>query len=135
MNHILFDTDALNGWRIGLRQVLISETYECLLEGKISARTNEFVLHTAATYGLWPGVPSHILGLKMFEANLSKEFPRLMLMGRFESEKPARNSSMMRSKLVLIWFQNEISPLMSPANLAHVKALDWERLAQDYEIS
>ena len=42
---------------------------------------------------------------------------------------------MMRSALLLVWFQSELSPVLSTANLALLKNLDWERLAQDFEIT
>jgi hypothetical protein len=42
---------------------------------------------------------------------------------------------MMRSELVLVWFQPELNPLLSLENEARVRALDWNSLAQDFEIS
>jgi hypothetical protein len=132
---MLFEAQVSSGRRVYLLEAHITETYEGLLEGSVSARVNEAVLRSRKTAQLWPEIPELILGLDAIKANLGKELPRFMFQGRFESEKPARNPRMMRSVLVLVWFQSELSPILSTANLALVNNLDWERLAQDFEIT
>src|SRR4026209_900198 len=64
---MLFEAQVSSGRSVQLLEVHISETYECLLEGSISARTNDFVLRSVVTEMIWPGIPARILGSDAYE--------------------------------------------------------------------
>lgn len=122
---------------VWLRRIYIAETYECLLEGKPSSRTNEFVLqsYSVTAQRIWPGIPIQLLGREIYAANLGAKLPRLIYCGYFYSPNPARESTMIGSQLILSWFQDELSPLLSSKNNELLKRFDWTKLAQDFDVS
>jgi hypothetical protein len=49
------------------------------------------------------------------------------------SFEPASDASKDASILTVIWFQEELVPIISPENEPQLKAIPWERLAADVE--
>ncbi len=52
---------------------------------------------------------------------------------RFRSSSPARDPKLDYPELVVIWLQEEFAFPIDPPVLEHLLALDWERLAGEWE--
>jgi hypothetical protein len=59
------------------------------------------------------------------------DFPRVRFTALFRSF-PVRQD-MHQSALVIVWFQEQQFPALNEASLAALQAVEWERLAVDFE--
>jgi hypothetical protein len=62
------------------------------------------------------------------------KIPSIGCIGRFHSHQHARDSAKDYSELVVVWFQDDFAFPIDPTVLEQLRQLEWERLAQDYEI-
>jgi hypothetical protein len=82
---------------------------------------------------LWPDdLPSVLLDMNRYIVSQEKPLPLYKFIARFESGSLPDGHDM-TSTLVVIWFQDEQSPLLSRENDKLIRELDWEGLAEEYE--
>lgn len=82
---------------------------------------------------LWPDdLPSVLLDMNRYIVSQEELLPLYKFIARFESG-PLPGGHDMTSTLVVIWFQDEQSPLLSHNNDKLIRELDWEGLAEEYE--
>jgi hypothetical protein len=126
------------GARISFSEILLRETYSCLLEGTPNARVNKVILDgipgtVAQVFGDRPHlvVPPEIApGLQEHEVRL----PRVLCFADATSLQPVHDPDMDGSELVLVWFQDHPAPPISPAVLPRLTALKWAQFARDFRI-
>ena len=58
--------------------------------------------------------------------------PAVTCIGEFQSGELPRRGSEPYSSLVVIWFQEVFTPAVSANALEQIRALDWDRLAHDW---
>jgi hypothetical protein len=114
---------------------LESKTYAGLLEGKPNASVNRDVLnsHAEVAKTLWPKEPHVTLGLDFYKGRVHETLPTIICAGQFISYEPAIDSERAGSSLVLIWFQEEMFPLLQGENTAWLKDVAWKQLAKDFD--
>jgi uncharacterized protein (TIGR02996 family) len=59
--------------------------------------------------------------------------PRIACVGRFESFDAAKDKARDASELTIVWFQDEFALPIDPGVREHVRAIDWERHAHDFD--
>ena len=59
--------------------------------------------------------------------------PQIYCTARFESLSPTRNGEGDASGLVVVWFQEEFSVPPSPEILQHLRSIEWEKHAGNFE--
>jgi len=59
--------------------------------------------------------------------------PSVVCIAHFRSSSPARDPKLDYSELVVVWLQEEFAFPIDPQVLEHLLALDWERLAGEWE--
>jgi hypothetical protein len=129
-----------SGRKVRLEQVYIAETYEGLMiknPDKPWTRINQihFTNDPVRTNKLWFNAPVTTLGSDHYRAHLEQQLPRLRFIARLASSTPAKDTKRMVSELVAVWFQDELHPILSPENLERLKAVNWDNLAQDFDIT
>ena len=82
---------------------------------------------------LWPDdYPSVLLGMKRYLISQEQILPLFKLSARFESGPLERGNGLV-STLVVSWLQDQPHPFLSTENDIHIRALDWEDAAEEYE--
>jgi hypothetical protein len=76
--------------------------------------------------------PSVLLLRKEYNQEGRNVLPVYKLTALFESA-PLREHAGKHSALVVNWLQDEMNPLLSPANRKTLRELDWDRIAKDYK--
>ena len=124
-----------DGREIFLEAFFEFKTYGGLLLGKASELVNRDVLnsHSDAVEKLWPEEPHLILGLEHYETNMAKELPSVACAGQFLSYEPARDPNRGGSCLVVIWFQDQMFPLLAGENSSWLKSVVWNKFAKDFD--
>jgi hypothetical protein len=124
-----------DGRQIFLDAFFESKTYAGLLEGSPNASVNRDMLNSppAIVSRIWPKEPHITLGLDFYSSRLHEKLPTVLCLGQFISYKPASDQKKMGSSLVIIWFQDEIFPLLRDANADWLKDIDWNLLARDFD--
>ncbi|MFE9660764.1 hypothetical protein [Streptomyces sp. NPDC005955] len=134
-------TVLLSGRSIGLSELRMSSTYEGMLEGYPCKRINDFKVASLKRQAerASSSRPVHLVPpSREYPAETAGAFgpvevlPAVACVGVFHSA--ALDPSMDGSVLVVAWFQPvpEI-PAGEDADLA-LRGIDWEELAQDYEL-
>jgi hypothetical protein len=60
--------------------------------------------------------------------------PPIACIGHFDSIQPARDKRKDCSSLVIIWFQDDYAFPIAPEVFEHIRQIDWNRRAHDYEL-
>lgn len=120
---------------IHLHAIVQIGTYHELVDGGISASVNEMVIknHKDIALEMWPNIPIYTIDIEHCLKHISMPIPPVQCMAKFECFDPARNEEMMASTLIVIWFQDEMCPHLSPENEAKLKSIDWKSLAMDFD--
>lgn len=128
--------------RIWARSYFVSETFAELLEGAPSERANERALGAIPDRlgKIFAGLPVHIIEPALVLSELASKWhgreilllPPVCIAAEFRSS-PARDPSMHLSGLIMAWFQDHDSPILSEANRLRLADVDWEALAVDFE--
>ncbi len=110
-----------------------SETYGAVLEGRMSAELNQRTITRALAKAeqLWPGLPAVILQPGTGESEL---LPRVECMSLLESDQPVANAGGDISRLVLIHFEDEITPHFSESTRRRIAEMDWSAHAKSGRI-
>jgi hypothetical protein len=121
--------------QIFLDALFESKTYEGLLEGRPSLSVNYEVLNSQAetVQRIWPEATYVTLGLDFYKGRLNEALPPICCIGKFVSYKPVPNQEKMASSLVVIWFQNEMFPLIEGANKKWLKEIVWNKVARSFD--
>lgn len=128
------------GLSLRLQSLLVLDTYRGFLEGGYPLMNRILMGQLKQPEGKlqtgipsWKGIPRWCLNTDSFETWTQTKFPDLQCCGEFRSYKPARDTSMDASTLIVVWFQNEMHPVISPENLLLLEQLDWKKHALDFE--
>ena len=110
-------------------------TYTKVFQG--SGRMREINLEL-----LWNEYPGKVLWGRDFPSVLllrdgynqeeRKVLPVYKMTALFEST-PLRQDAGKHSAMVINWLQDEVNPLLSPANRKALREVDWDSLAKDYK--
>jgi hypothetical protein len=132
-----------SGRRIWLKAIDQSLTYSGLLEGSPDARANEvfmqWALSAAAKHCLELN-PIHLLPPERRteppneRGRVTEWLPRVQCIATFGSTK-VRDPDKCTSELTVVWFQHDFAMPIDDRALAQLRALDWDALATDVEIS
>ena len=127
----LIDIRQASGRFLWCSKYVVAATYEGFLEGTLSASWNEIMLdhvrrEATRYFGQWS---VHILQPAREPGEI--EYPPVRITAFF-TPLPMDNQ-MHLSSLVVIWFQRQPLRVPDEAGRATIEALDWERLAIDYE--
>jgi hypothetical protein len=137
-----FDNEMLNlefklkdGRQIFLEMFLESKTYAGLLEGKPDAAVNRDVLnsHASCAKTMWPNEPYVTLGIDSYKSRLAETLPGIICAAQFISYEPAVDPKRAGSSLVVIWFQEEMFPLLQGENADWLKDVAWKQVARDFD--
>ena len=128
--------------RIWARSYFVSETFAGVLEGAPSESANERALRAIPDRlgKFFAGLPVHIIEPALVLSELASKWhgreilllPPVCIAAEFRSS-PARDPSMHLSGLIMAWFQDHDSPILSQANRLRLADVDWEALAVDFE--
>jgi hypothetical protein len=123
------------GRQIFLEAFLESKTYGGLLAGAPDASVNRDLLnsHAAVAKTMWPKQPHITLGLDSYESRLHERLPAIICAGQFISYEPAVDPKRAGSLLIVIWFQEEMFPLLQGRNAVWLKDVNWKQLAKDFD--
>lgn len=139
------DVKLLTGREISLRSIEQFRVYEGLLEGLPTRQMNQRQLEALREQArrLLRGVEPYLvpptekpiewLEGKKYPFGDPAELPRVACIARFGSRQVARNADLDYSQLVVVWLQDEFAFPIDPGVLEHLRTLDWERLAGDFE--
>lgn len=119
----MFEIRHKSGVLLNLNTVLIQATYSSLLEGKPSLSVNEIILQTHR-YTMakgWAKFKSLVLNFPKLSVN--DILPDYHLVGHF-SILPSSPVS----DFLAVWFQTDVSPIVSPENAAELRILDFNAL-------
>ena len=124
-----------DGRQIFLEALLEFKTYAGLLEGKPNALVNRDVLrsHVDLVKRMWPEQPRVTLGLDYYESLIHESMPPIICAGQFVSYEPVADSDRAGSSLVVVWFQEEMFPLLQGRNAAWLKEVAWKQIARDFD--
>ena len=124
-----------DGRQIFLEAFLESKTDAGLLEGKPGAAVNRAVLnsHVEVAKRTWPEEPHSTLGLDFYKGHLDHPLPAIVCAGQFVSYEPAVDANRAGSSLVIVWFQEEMVPLLEEENAVWLREVDWKQLARDFD--
>jgi hypothetical protein len=124
------------------RSYFVSETFAGLLEGAPSERANERALRAIPDRlrKIFGGLPVHITEPTLVFSELASEWhgreilllPPVCIAAEFRSS-PAKDPSMHASGLIMAWFQDHDSPILSEENRLRLADVDWEAFAADFE--
>ena len=128
--------------RVWARSYFVSETFAGLLEGAPTEESNERVLRVLPDRlrGIFGGLPFHIIEPTLVFSELASKWhgreilllPPVCIAAEFRSS-PARDQSMHASALIIAWFQDHDSPILSEENRLRLAGVNWEALAVDFE--
>ena len=125
---------------LNLRQ---HNVYAGLLEGRptrqINQRITERLMNTERDRGATPYLvepPERLIERREaqpFPFGTSAQIPSIACIGLFDSHSPARDASRVGSGLTIIWFQDEYAFPIAPGVREQIRAIDWDRHAEDYD--
>ena len=128
--------------RIWARSYFVSETFAGVLEGAPSEESNARELRAIPDRlgKFFAGLPVHIIEPALVFSELASKWhgrevlllPPVCIAAEFRSS-PAGDPSMQASGLIIAWFQDHDSPILSQANRLRLADVDWEALAVDFE--
>lgn len=133
------DLKLYSGRVIHLCQLFQSPTYAGLLEGQPSASLNKEIIEKAMRdvgERLWnAGTPHLIEPVIQVRAGYSTpSLPPAVCLASFECFQGVSDPDEgYMSSLSLVWFQDDFALPIDPLILDKIKAVDWERLAEDWE--
>ncbi|MBC7768697.1 MAG: hypothetical protein H7124_07910 [Phycisphaerales bacterium] len=134
-----------SGRDVRLWELRQKATYEGLLEGLPTTRLNNIYLDrliaehqktdpAKSCYLLAPQeLPIELPPGETYPFGAPAKLPSVTCTGRFRSMKSARDVSLDYSELVVIWLQDEFAMPIASDVVEQIKALDWEKLAGDFE--
>ncbi|TYB91316.1 hypothetical protein FXF53_30660 [Micromonospora sp. WP24] len=137
-----------NGRDIALTEVHLALTYGGLLEGYPMRRLNDMIVGELAQRAarVLPGAPVHVVDPpRTQESDLNsgslpfgpvESLPSVIVMGRFSSGPvdDGKDPVLHRSRLVIVWLQDNVALPSSEGASAGLGVVEWERWAEDFEI-
>jgi hypothetical protein len=123
-----------DGREISLKAFLEVKTYAGLLIGKPDASINRGILnsHEKLCHTVWPGEPHVTLGLDYYESHIHENLPAIICAGQFSSCEPVAADGL-GSSLIVVWFQEQMFPLLQEQNAPWLKNLAWKEFARDFD--
>jgi hypothetical protein len=124
-----------NGRVISLIQYIVSPTYKNLLVGRPTSDLDEFILkelpsRMTAAFGKWPVQVLGASNVTTPEGN--SHLPLIQIGGVFNSFWGGHDERC--SRLIMVWHQNEVFPVLSEHTLKAIEAVDWEAMAEEYDV-
>jgi hypothetical protein len=128
----LIDVNQAGGRSLWCFKYVVAYTYEGYMVRTPSEECNEDMLegipHKVARY-FGDGWPIHVVQPVRQPGEI--DYPPVRVIAFFTSLPMQREMHL--SSLVMVWFQREQFPVPDDAGRAALEAVDWERLALDYE--
>jgi hypothetical protein len=120
-----------SGSAVALDSLSISETYSSVLIGRPSPEDNDQIISGIRTslHRLWNGCPVYVVQPTSYTHG---KLPAFVFSGEFISYQPARNEEYDASRLVIVWFQDQLTPLCPDAITEQIARIPWEELAADF---
>jgi hypothetical protein len=117
MRSDLFALELSSGSYVRLEKVMVSATYESLLEGRPSKAINDLILQPFDwdTDKFWPSARVAMLGMPALGER--EILPEYRMIGEFRIP-PDFNKVF----FVAVWFQDELLPIISPENVESLRA-------------
>jgi hypothetical protein len=131
-NRPVLEARLASGRGVWCLKYVVANTYGDFLERTPSENANSHMIdgvrsEAKRVFGDWP---VHVLTPARDPGAI--DYPGVRFTGFFTS-LPMREE-MHLSSLVLVWFRDQQSPALNDASLQALQAIEWERLAVDYEI-
>jgi hypothetical protein len=139
------DLKLRTGRDIHLQSLEQRKTYGVMLEGLPTREKNQLQLESLRERArrLLPGVEPYLVPPRETPIKWPREekypfgdparLPPVTCIAHFRSSSPARDPQLDYSELVVVWLQDEFAFPIDPQVLEHLLALDWERLAGEWE--
>ena len=134
-----------SGRRIHLRELNQSLTYEGLLVGVPGTKLNQSLIAKALKEAIWnnrEGAPYLVEPKETpTEEDASPHslfgsparLPGVRCVGRFESFSWPKGAILEESWILIVWFQDEFALPIDGEVLEKIKAMDWDKVANDGE--
>jgi hypothetical protein len=136
--------EHITGRSLHLRSLDQARVYEGLLEGLPTREMNRrhiecLLAEMKSTTSAVHLIPPVERSLQMpddrpYPFGEPAEMPGVSCIGRFRSNKPARNALLDYSELTILWFQHDFAFPIEAEILQALRQLDWVGLSQDYEL-
>lgn len=135
-----------SGRRVTLQALQQSQTYAGWMEGAPWAEWNDRRVERALRDAggrpvLIPPArrdylrqPGDMHGRPGFRGRVAEWLPMVACVGTFQGTRTARDPSKDLSVLVAVWFQDEFALPIAAEVLDQLRAVDWERAAEDVEL-
>lgn len=139
------DLKLLSGRELTLQGLEQRRVYGTMLEGLPTREKNQRLLEALREQArrLLPGVEPYLIapretpitwrGQEKYPFGDPARLPAVACIAHFRSSSPARDPKLDLSELVVVWLQEEFAFPIDPQVLEHLLALDWERLAGEWE--
>jgi uncharacterized protein (TIGR02996 family) len=127
-----------------LRELRQWNFYEGLLEGLPTQELNQRLIENIITaeregrhaepYLIQP--PERLIenySQSLYRDRRPAGIPGIACVARFTSLQPAKDKNRHASELVVIWFQDDFAFPIDPAVREHIRAIDWEKHAADFD--
>jgi hypothetical protein len=120
-----------------------SRTYEGVLEGLPTKEKNSVIIKTAAKTAqeLWRGAPYLITPTETaimldhdYPFGTPASIPAVVCIARFRSLSAiSADNGNDHSELTIVWFQSNFAPPIAESALTHIRLIDWNAYAADYQ--
>ena len=139
------DLKLLSGREITLQGLEQRRVYEGMLEGLPTREKNQRILESLREQARrrLPSVEPYLVPPRETPIKWHRpekypfgdpaRLPSVACIAHFRSSSPARDRNLDYSELVVVWLQEEFAFPIDPHVLEHLLALDWERLAGEWE--
>jgi hypothetical protein len=119
-----------SGMEIILESFHVSLPYTGLLEGKIVPEVNKLVF---SSYKIdldrfLPHLPFVVLNEAGLQNRITSVLPEVLFIGEFSINQINPITKDRPTFFAVIWFQDELNPIMSQENLNHLKKIDVEQI-------
>jgi hypothetical protein len=130
MRFSFLETHLESGKQILLESFHVSLPYTGLLEGKIIPEVNEFVFssYKIDLHRFLPHLPFIVLNEAGLRNRMTSVLPEILFIGGFSINQINPITKERPTFFAVIWFQDELNPIMSPENLEHLKKIDVEQI-------
>jgi hypothetical protein len=139
------DLKLLTGRDVQLQSLEQRKVYGAMLEGLPTREKNQHLLESLREQArrLLPQVEPYLVPpretpipwrrAEKYPFGDPARLPSVACIAHFRSSSPARTPQLDYSELVVVWLQEEFAFPIDPLVLEHLLALDWERLAGEWE--
>jgi len=135
----MLSIELADGRTICADKIVAMRTYLGLIEGVPNDRVNEWTIDDFKSYCGRAfcidrfGVLPPAMKAREFKGRSWRALPANAIGGLFRSVRTVRDHDKTYSIPAILWFQDELEPLLSPPVLAQLRQIEWARLAEDVD--